>query len=111
MKNLVKAMSSKSKTTTRSGRSVEVKNLVKATSSKSKTTTRSGRSVKPTKRMIEESSKEENPSPKRQGTTVKKNPIGKLALKISKLATFVIQGKNTRPTKQTKKTPRRSEGY
>ena len=77
MKNLVKAMSSKSKTTTRSGRSVEVKNLVKATSSKSKTTTRSGRSVKPTKRMIEESSKEENPSPKRQGTTVKKNPIGK----------------------------------
>ena len=27
--------------------------------------------------MIEESSKEENPSPKRQGTTVKKNPIGK----------------------------------
>jgi len=30
----------------------------------------------------------------------KKNPIGKLALKISKLATFVIQGKNTRPTKQ-----------
>ena len=32
-----------------------------------------------------------------------KNPIGKLALKISKLATFVIQGKNTRPTKQKKK--------
>ena len=29
--------------------------------------------------------------------------------KISKLATFVIQGKNTRPKK--KKTPRRSEGY
>ena len=54
-----------------------MKNLVKAMSSKSKTTTRSGRSVKPTKRMIEESSKEENPSPKRQGTTVKKNPIGK----------------------------------
>jgi len=26
-----------------------------------------------------------------------------LALKISKLATFVIQGKNTRPTKQKKK--------
>ena len=54
-----------------------MKNLVKAMSSKSKTTTRSGRSVKPTQRMIEESSKEENPSPKRQGTTVKKNPIGK----------------------------------
>jgi len=30
--------------------------------------------------------------------------------KIPKLATFVIQGKNTRPTKQ-KETPRRSEGY